>query len=79
MELWRRRLYHLDSDFCGVIQITFTLPFSVECKTHSEILINKELIKVRKMLICHLDDVSCAREDDGEWEEEVLGMWSWYE
>jgi hypothetical protein len=32
------------------------------------------------MLICHLDDISCARENDGEWEEEEeLRMWSWYE
>jgi hypothetical protein len=32
------------------------------------------------MLICHPDDVSCAREDDdGEWEERDVGMWSRYE
>jgi hypothetical protein len=32
------------------------------------------------MQICNLDDVSCAREDDdGEWKEEALGMWSLYE
>jgi hypothetical protein len=27
MELWRRHLCHPDSDFCGVIQITFILKF----------------------------------------------------
>jgi hypothetical protein len=32
------------------------------------------------MVIYHLDDVSSAREDDdGQWKEKVLGMWSWYE
>jgi hypothetical protein len=32
------------------------------------------------MLICHPDNVSHAREDDdGEWEEGELGVWSRYE
>jgi hypothetical protein len=34
-------------------------------------------MKLKKILICHHDAITCAREDDdGEWLEEVLGIWT---